>query len=172
MPKEPIDPQQWGQVLQTLPPFPIVLVTTRTNAITIGQIEYFTFSPLRLGIAIAHQRHTYGLLKDEREFVVNVPDASLVEAVKICGSRSGRDCDKFKEASLDTEGSAQVQAVGIVQCGANIECRVSREIEFEKRTWFIGDVVAARVRGGHEGAAALMCGRRDYLLPGEVVAPR
>ena len=87
MPKEPIDPQQWGQVLQTLPPFPIVLVTTRTNAITIGQIEYFTFSPLRLGIAIAHQRHTYGLLKDECEFVVNVPDASLVEAVKICGSR-------------------------------------------------------------------------------------
>lgn len=172
MSKEPILPQAWGSVLELLPPFPIVLVTTRSNVITINQIVYFTLSPLRIGIAIAHTRHTYSLLKEESEFVVNIPDASLVDAVKICGSLSGRDHDKFKAAGLDQEESSQVQAVGICQCGAQIECRVVREITFEKRTWFIGEVVAARKGEGHLGTAALMCGRHEYMVPGDIVAPR
>lgn len=170
--KEPILPQAWGSVLESLPPFPIVLVTTRSNVITINQIGYFTFSPLRIGIAIAHTRYTYSLLKEERELVINVPDASLVDAVKTCGSLSGRDHDKFKAAGLDKEESSQVQAVGICQCGAQIECRVVREIAFEERTWFIGEVVAARRGEDHLGTAALMCGRREYMVPGDIVAPR
>ena len=49
---------------------------------------------------------------------------------------------------------------------------VVKEIPFEKRTWFIGEVVAAGKREGHLGTEALMCGRHDYLLPGEIVAHR
>ena len=50
-------------VLALLPPYPIVLVSTQTNIITINQVMYFTFSPLRIGIAVAHTRYTYGLLR-------------------------------------------------------------------------------------------------------------
>jgi flavin reductase (DIM6/NTAB) family NADH-FMN oxidoreductase RutF len=155
-----------------LPPYPIVLVTTRSNVITVNQVTYFTFRPLRIGVAIAHVRHTYALLKDEGEFVINVPGASLVEAVKICGSRSGRDGDKFAAAVLDTEPSIQVQAASIAQCGAHIECRVERTISFERRDWFIGQVVAARKRRDHTGITALMCGRHDYSIPGDMIASR
>ena len=87
-------------ILEVLPPFPIVLVTTQTNIITIGQIEYFTLSPVRIGIAVAHSRYTYSLLKAEQEFVVNVPDVKLLAAVKLCGSISGRDRDKFEATGL------------------------------------------------------------------------
>jgi flavin reductase (DIM6/NTAB) family NADH-FMN oxidoreductase RutF len=169
---ETISPLTARDVLETLPPFPVVLVSTRTNIITIGQIEYFTLSPLRIGIAVAHSRHTYSLLKAEREFVVNVPDASLLHAVKLCGSISGKDRDKFEAAGLTPVSSTQVEAVSIEECGAHIECVVEREIEFEARTWFIGKVVAARKRPGHEGTNALLCGRTEYSLPGEVVGPR
>ena len=92
MTKAPVAPQSSTPVLDLLPPYPIVLVTTRNNVITVNQVAYFTFRPLRIGVAIAHVRHTYALLKDEGEFVINVPDASLIEAVKICGSRSGSRC--------------------------------------------------------------------------------
>jgi flavin reductase (DIM6/NTAB) family NADH-FMN oxidoreductase RutF len=172
MPKEPVPPQSSTDVLSLLPPYPVVLVTTRTNVITVGQLQYFTFRPLRIGIAIAHVRYTYGLLKEEGEFVINVPDASLIEAVKVCGRLSGRDGPKFEPAGLDPEPSDQVGAVSIVQCGAQIECRVEQEIPFEHRTWFIGQVVAARSRPDHKGAQALMCGRRDYRVPGAVASPR
>ncbi len=159
-------------ILPLLPPFPIALVTTRTNIITIGQLHYFTFNPLRLGIAVAHTRHTYSLLQQEGEFVVNVPDAALVDAVKLCGSISGKNRDKFEAASLDKEKSLQVRALSIRQCPAQIECRVEREVEFEERTWFVGRVVAARVQEGFQTAQALLCDRNHYALCSEKVAPR
>ena len=172
MAKEPVEPQSVVGVLEMLPPFPIVLVTTRTNVLTINQIHYFTFRPLRIGIAVAHVRHSHGLVRQEREFVVNVPGASLVEAVRLCGSASGRDRDKFEAAGLEREPSCEVEAVSIRQCPAHVECRVVREIEFENRTWFVGDVVAARRVPGHAGAGAILCGRHVYVLPGDAIAQR
>ena len=159
-------------VLSMLPPYPIVLVTTRTNVITINQVAYFTFSPLRIGIAIAHVRYTYGLLMDEGSFVVNIPGAHLVEAVKQCGSLSGKDGDKFKRVGLTRIPAVGVDAVRIAECSAFIECQVDQILEFEHRTWFIGKVVSATMKPGHEGAKALMCGRRDYRLPGDIVTLR
>jgi hypothetical protein len=60
----------------------------------------------------------------------------------------------------------------VVECGAQIEVRIERELAFEERTWFIGPFVAARRSEGHTGMAALTCGRSAYVLPGTVVAPR
>ena len=159
-------------VLAMLPPYPIVLVTTRTNVITINQLAYFTFSPLRIGVAVAQVRYTYGLLLEEQAFVVNVPGADLVDVVKQCGSLSGRDGDKFERVGLTTIPAAAIDAVRIAECGAFIECQVGRMLEFEHRTWFIGKVVAASMRPGHNGLNALMCGRHDYRVPGEIVAQR
>jgi len=167
-----LEAQSADQVLSLLPPFPIVLVTTRSNIITIGQIQYFTFSPLRIGIAIAHARYTYSLLKHEGEFVINVPEARLIDVVKLCGSISGRESNKFKAAGVSPEASLQVQAVSIAECRAHIECRVETEIEFEKRTWFVGRVVAARCEEGFDGKCALLCNRHEYVIPGATVAER
>jgi len=160
------------EVLALLPPYPIVLVTTQTNVITVNQVMYFTFSPLRIGVGIAHARYTHALLRQECEFVINVPGADLIEAVKVCGAVSGRKDDKFAAAGLSPRPSSQVAAVSIAECTAHIECRVEQHIVFEERTWFVGRVVAALQQEGHSGVAALMCGRHDYLLPGIVVAPR
>jgi flavin reductase (DIM6/NTAB) family NADH-FMN oxidoreductase RutF len=112
------------------------------------------------------------LLKAEGAFVVNVPGPELVDAVKRCGSLSGRTDDKFAAAGLDPEPWDGIDGVGIRQCGAQIACRVERELAFDARTWFIGEVVAARRREGHRGTEALMCGRHDYRLPGKVVVGR
>ncbi len=169
---ETVDPQRYADVLSLLPPFPIVLVSTRTNVLTIGQIEYFTFSPLRIGIGVAHARHTYELLRSEGEFVVNVPGADIVDRLQLCGSASGRDGDKFAASGLTPVSSVAVAAVSIAECGAWIECKVEREIEFESRSWFVGEVVAARRRPDHAGADALLCCRTHYALAGEVVAQR
>jgi flavin reductase (DIM6/NTAB) family NADH-FMN oxidoreductase RutF len=170
--KELVSPQSPTEVLTLLPPYPVVLVTTRNNVITVNQVVYFTFRPLRIGIGIAHVRHTYALLRQEGEFVINVPDASLVDAVKACGSLSGRDGNKFTATGLGTETSNRVEAVSIVQCAAHIECRVDRTIPFEHRDWFVAEVVAARKRKDHNGAQALMCGRHNYSVPGMTVSPR
>lgn len=167
-----IEPLTQARVLETLPPFPIVLVSTRLNIITIGQIAHFTFNPLRIGIGVAHSRYSYVLLKKEGEFVINVPGCDLIDAVKICGSVSGRTTDKFQEAKLTREKSEKVQSSIIGECGANIECRIEQEIVFADRTWFIGLVLAARKHTEHLGNKALLCNRGEYIMPGDIVAER
>jgi len=104
--------------------------------------------------------------------VVNVATAELLPAVRTCGSVSGRDCDKFDAAGLTREPSTVVSAVSVGECGAHIECIVKKEIAFEERTWFVGEVVAARMVPGHRGSDALLCGRNHYVLPGGIVGSR
>ena len=172
MHKEPTVSLSPSHVLDLLPPFPIVLVSTRDNVLTINQVEYFTFRPLRIGIAIAHTRYSYGLLREEGEFIVNVPDASLVDAVKTCGTLSGRDGDKFAATGLERMPAMSVDAVCVAQCGAHIECRVVREIPFEHRTWFVGEVVAAQRGINHAGTDGLLCGRYAYMLADKIIGKR
>ena len=156
---ELLAPDDRTGVLHTLAPFPVSVISTRTNALAANQIEYFTFRPLRLGTAIAFERYSYELIKNEGEFVVNVPTADQVEAVKHCGSFSGRDGDKFLAGNVPTVPAQVVQSVCLADFAAHIECVVCREIHFEERTWFVGDVVAARKRPGHTDINSLMCGR-------------
>lgn len=169
---ETIAPDNRTGVLHTLAPFPVAVITTQTNAITANQVEYFTFRPLRLGVAIAYERFTYDLIKSEGEFVINVPTANQIDAVRHCGSTSGRDGNKFIAGNIPTMPAQVVKSICLTDFAAHIECKITREVDFEERTWFIGDVVAARKQPGHIDTQALLCGRYEYRLPGETVANR
>jgi len=46
------------------------------------------------------QRHTFGLLEENERFSVAFLPESHRDALKLCGRRSGRDCDKPAEAGL------------------------------------------------------------------------
>lgn len=98
MSSEIVAPDDVTPVLSLLPPYPVVLVSMRESVLTVNQIAYFTFRPLRIGVGIARSRHSHGLISSEREFVVNIPGASLLNAVAVCGSVSGRDGDKMARA--------------------------------------------------------------------------
>ena len=170
--RNPVDPAKAVEVLDLLPAFPVVLVSTRDNLLTVSMVHYFTFRPLRFGVAIHRARHSFGLIQAEGEFVINVPGREMLEAVKACGKLSGRDGPKFPAVGLTPLPSLAVGAVGVAECGAQIECRVCQEIPFEERVWFVGEVMAARAAPGWEGRLGLLCGRHDYRLTGEAVTPR
>ena len=137
-----------------------------------NQIAYLTFRPLRLGIAIAHTRFSYRLIRDEAEFTVNIPTAANLGVVQACGAMTGADGDKLTRAGARIEPATVVRSVCMADFAAHIECRVSRLIEFEERTWFVAGVVAARCKPGHNGGEALTCGRNEYRTPGIVIAAR
>ena len=167
-----VAPQSPAQVLELFPPFPVVLVSTRSNLLTVSMVHYFSFSPLRVGVAIARARHSHSLIHDEGEFAINIPGPQMIEAVKSCGRLSGRDGDKFAATGLTAMPSIRVAAASVEGCLAHVECVVEREIGFEERTWYVGLVVAARRRDGGALGQGLMAGRHGYVLPGEMVSPR
>jgi len=81
-----------------------------------------------LVIAVAPPRHSWRFLESVPEFVIAVPDDGLRGAVELCGTKSGRDLDKFKAAGLTPVPSVHVRAPSILECPINVECRIYTRI--------------------------------------------
>ncbi|MBI5212393.1 MAG: flavin reductase family protein [Nitrospirae bacterium] len=56
--------------------------------------------PLIIIVCVEKSAYTAELIKETREFVINIPTKNLVKALLICGKTSGRNSDKFKKAGL------------------------------------------------------------------------
>jgi len=131
-----------------LHPYVATLVTTKNkdgkaNVLAVAWIIPVSVNPPCLALCIRPQRHSYRLLMENPEFVVNIPEYALATKVLYCGRRSGRDHDKFNETGL-LQGDAKVVSVPIIeQCIAHIECRLERTVEIGDHILCVGRVVAA-----------------------------
>jgi len=97
----------------------------RPNAMTIGwgTIGSVWGKPLWI-VLVRPSRYTYQCIEATGDFTVNVPPPSLTEVVAFCGSKSGRDYDKFAALSLTAVPGKSVNVPVIEQCVVNYECRV------------------------------------------------
>jgi flavin reductase (DIM6/NTAB) family NADH-FMN oxidoreductase RutF len=75
-------------------------------------------------VAVRSSRHTFGIIEAARDFTVTLPEGDLSEAIAFCGSKSGRDGDKFKACHLSTADSRRVVSPIIKTPGRHYECRV------------------------------------------------
>ena len=76
--------------------------------------------------AVRKSRYTYELLKEAKDFTVSFPsDNELKNELAICGSKSGRDMDKYKEAGLSIMPAYHVQSPIIKECNFFIEAKIS-----------------------------------------------
>ena len=74
-------------------------------------------------IAVTPFRYSWRFLEEVSEFVIAVPSDDLRAAADLCGTRSGRDLDKFEAAKLTRVPSVHVRAPSILECPINVECR-------------------------------------------------
>jgi flavin reductase (DIM6/NTAB) family NADH-FMN oxidoreductase RutF len=106
--------------------FLTVLAGDKVNTMTIGwaTIGYIWQRPV-LMIAVRDSRHTFSLLENTDNFTVTVPTLNTYHDVLMtCGSKSGRDLDKFKECALQQKKALQVQSPIINIPGNHYECRI------------------------------------------------
>jgi flavin reductase (DIM6/NTAB) family NADH-FMN oxidoreductase RutF len=97
----------------------------KANVMTIGwgAIGAIWGRPVFL-VLVRPSRHTYSCLEEVGEFTVNVPPRELATGVNLCGTVSGRDHDKFREARLTPAASRQVRPPIIQECVVHYECRI------------------------------------------------
>ena len=162
----------FARALRLFPCFPCVLVTVEQNIITIGLVHIFSFNPPFLGIGIAPSRHSFGLLKRSREFVVNIPTREILPAVSYCGEHSGRNEDKFKATGLTAETPVKIKTPSISECPVKFECTVVQEVETGDHTWFIGEVVHVGMNENYKKEDAVLYWGGFYRLPGPVIGQR
>lgn len=96
------------------------------NLLTLGwgQIGPFYHGHPILTIAVTPLRYSFRFLEEVSEFVIAVPDDTLRHAATLCGTRSGRDLDKFEAAGLAPVPSVHVRTPSILECPINVECRI------------------------------------------------
>jgi flavin reductase (DIM6/NTAB) family NADH-FMN oxidoreductase RutF len=128
----------------------------KKNIISIGMFAFFSGKPTLVGVGIAHSRYSFELVRKSGEYVVNVVDEKLMDAVRICGEKSGREVDKFELAKLTPVRGVKVKAPLIKESPVNIECKVVKELEVGDHVWFIGEVLAVHVREGYNWKDGLL----------------
>lgn len=98
----------------------------KQNTMTIGWATIgFVWQRTILMVAVRKTRHTFDLIETAKDFTVSVPlDDKWKNAINFCGTKSGRDFDKFKECGLDTMTSRQVISPIIQMDGLHFECNI------------------------------------------------
>ncbi len=98
----------------------------KANTMTIGWANAgIIWGKPILMVMVRYSRYTYELLEKSKEFTVSIPlSGDLKKQLALCGSKSGKDIDKFKEAGLSPVQGKTVAAPIIKECDLFYECKV------------------------------------------------
>jgi len=108
-----------------------------------------SMDPPLFGVSISPKRHSFGLIRKGRAFAINIPTADMEKAVVACGTKSGRDSDKFADTGLTKEEGVRVPL--IKECSASIECEVVNELEAGDHVVFVGKLIKKIERSRGKG---------------------
>ena len=139
---------QWkgGTLLGPLPPALISCGTAEhPNVFTAAWTGIVNTIPPKTYVSIRPSRYSYGLIRENRQFVINLTTERLVRAADFCGVRSGRDLDKFAETGLAPQPSFTVDCPSVAQSPLSLECRVTDIIPMGSHDMFLADITAVSV---------------------------
>lgn len=95
------------------------------NTMTIGWATFgFIWRKPIMMVAVRSSRHTFGIIDAARDFTVTVPAGDMRKEIAFCGSKSGRDVDKFKTCNLETTNGWKVDSPVIKTRGRHYECKI------------------------------------------------
>ncbi|MBQ2417865.1 MAG: flavin reductase family protein [Alistipes sp.] len=131
-------------------PVPAVMVSCGSaegekNIITVAWTGTICSEPAMCYISVRKERHSYKMIRESGEFVINLTTKALARATDWCGVRSGKDFDKFSHCGLTIESCPHISAPAIAESPVNIECKVKQVIELGSHDMFIAEVLGVMV---------------------------
>jgi flavin reductase (DIM6/NTAB) family NADH-FMN oxidoreductase RutF len=101
--------------------------------------------PPHVSISIRPSRYSYELIIRTKEYVINIPTASIVKETDYCGIVSGRTINKFNVTKLTPLEAKKVKPPIIKECPVSLECKVKDIINLGSHSAFVGEVVNVNV---------------------------
>ena len=130
-------------------PIPAVMVSCgdmeKSNIITVAWTGILNSDPAMVYISVRQSRYSYNIIKESKEFVINLTTKDLTYATDWCGVKSGKDVDKFKEMHLTKQKAKFVKCPLIKESPVSIECKVGKIIDLGSHTMFIAKVLSIDV---------------------------
>ena len=132
-----------------LAPTPAALVTCgsgdNVNVLTIGWTGIICTRPPMTYISVRPERHSYEIIKNSGEFVINLTTSSMCLETDFCGVKSGKDTDKLSVCKFHTTPANKVSAPTIDECPVSLECRVTEAKPLGSHTMFLAEIVGIDV---------------------------
>jgi flavin reductase (DIM6/NTAB) family NADH-FMN oxidoreductase RutF len=165
------------QIRRHLETGPIVLVSSawqgRTNIMTMGWHMMLQFTPALFGCYIWDGDHSFQMIRNSRECVINIPTIELVDQVVGIGNSTGRRLDKFRKFGLTPVAAEKVAAPLIGECYASFECRLADPRLIAKYGLFIWEVVKAHVATTPKHPRTLHYrGQGQFMVAGRQISRR
>ena len=114
--------------------FLVVKGKDRVNIMTIGwaMVGVVWRRPI-LMVAVRTSRFTHGIIEGADSFTVSAPTGDMKKEINFCGSKSGRDLDKFKECRLSTTKAKKVSTPILIIPGYHFECRITHKTPMDPK---------------------------------------
>jgi flavin reductase (DIM6/NTAB) family NADH-FMN oxidoreductase RutF len=160
-------------------PRPIALVTTqspdgRSNAAPFSFFNVFAEDPplvvLGLGLSPAGgAKDTTVNIRDTGEFVVNLVDEAIAEAMNLCAIDFPPEVEEVEVAGLALAPSDRIAPPRLVQAPVSLECRRYLTLQPGRERYLVlGEVVVAHVRDGLVDPVTLRVDREAHAPIGRL----
>jgi len=153
----------------------------RSNVMTCAWNMPVSEDPPLVAIALSRESYTNEIIRKSGDFTINIPDETLLNALWICGTRSGRKVDKARLAGLKLSPAKKVKSPIVEDCIGHLECKLDKFFEVGECTVFIGEVLEAYAsrEAFSQGIwnvkkirLPLHLGGDRFALPTEVIRPQ
>jgi flavin reductase (DIM6/NTAB) family NADH-FMN oxidoreductase RutF len=98
----------------------------KVNTMTIGwALLGRMWSKPMMVVAVRYSRYTYELLQKSDSFSVSVPlKEEMKKELAFCGSKSGRDVDKFQACKMTAQDGKNENTSIVKECNLHYECKI------------------------------------------------
>jgi len=104
-----------------------------------------SFEPKYVAFSVSPRRKTFENLKEVEEFVLAMPSREMLDKVWGCGTRSGRDVDKFSLLGLEKEKAKVVKPPLLKNIPVQLECKIEFIKEFGDHYLVVGRVLEEHI---------------------------
>lgn len=151
-----------------LAPIPACMVSCGTkekaNIVTVAWTGIVNTHPPKVYISLRPTRHSYAIIRESGEFVINLTTAALARTTDFCGIHTGKKIDKFARCGLTMEKASTLSCPLIAESPLSLECRVTDVIPLGTHDMFLADVVEVDLDESLLDANGKLCLDRADLL--------
>ncbi len=155
--------ERYNLIIGLVAPRPIALITSldahgRVNAAPFSAFNYMCTDPVLVAIGggnrmddtdesgLPKPKDTVQNIRVRGEFVVNVVNEEIAEAMNVCAIDFPHGVNELAEAGLTTAPCSRVAVPRIAEAPASLECREVTTVEVGRSRVIIGEVIYAHVR--------------------------
>ena len=152
MDKTPLEPL--SRAYRLLNPGSVVLVSVgdgkRDNLFPVTWNMPVRDDPPMAALLCGKDHFSYPIIARTGELGLNVPDASIVDALLGCGLTSGTDVsDKFARFGLSRQAPTRISAPLVAEAVAHLECRICQVVDLGDSALLVAQVLAAAADPRH-----------------------